>query len=399
MGKGLFGSKTKTKSSAQPWDELRPYILGDESKGIKGFIPEASRFFESGGWNDQMQGISDLYQQGLTSRIGDIDLLNLGARKLSDGMFDSYFDAVGNIRGGDRISPERVNADSARWLQGALNPTGALGQLLTGQVNNQYLDPIADSIIGKITRNTTENIFPQIRGGAIASNQYGGSREGIAEGLATSRMNQDIAGALAPLYGSAFENAQNRMQGIAGDLNAQAMAIAEANANRDFMAQGQNVQNDLNSQQFNANLGLQNNSQLLNRNTTNLANRLQGLNYLNTGNALQDSTYANFIQSLMQPQNLDWQNLAQFYNIIAPTAQAYGTQKGTQTQQPGLIPSILGTMAGIGGLASGFGLLGGMGGGLTNFASGFGGGGGGFMPAIGGSSSYMSRNPFSFLGG
>lgn len=404
MGKSLFGSKTKTKSSAQPWDELRPYILGDESKGIAGFIPEAAKLFESGGWDDKMQQASDQYGQSLWNRIGDIGWLNSSANNVGQGGFDSYFDPVGNIRGGNTITPERVNADSARWLQGSLNPTGALGQLLTGQVNNQYLDPIADNIIAKITRNTTENVFPQLRGGAIAANQYGGSREGIAEGLATSRMNQDIAGALAPLYGSAFENAQNRMQGIAGDLNAQAMAIAEANANRDFMAQGQNVQNDLNAQQFNANLGLQNNNQLLHRNTTNLANRLQGLNFLNSGNALADSTYANYIQSLMQPQNLGWQNLSQFYNVIAPTAQAYGTQKQTQTQQPGLIPSILGTAAGVAGIASGLGglgglgAMGGMGGGLTNFASGLG-GGGGVMPAIGGSSSYMARNPFSFLGG
>ena len=427
MGKSLFGSKSKSKNYATPWEDALPYILGDEEKGIKGFLPEAGRLFGQGGWNDQMQEATKSYFDYLESRPQDISNVRNAANQVFSGMFDTNISPINQIGGvpaitrGDvqvgTITPMMLSGVNARSLQGNLDPSESINKLLSGQINNQYLDPIADSIISKITRNTTENIFPQIRGGAIASNQYGGSREGIAEGLATSRMNQDIAGALAPLYGSAFENAQNRMQGTAEGLNAQALAMADANAYRDFMSQNQNVGNLLNAQQFNvgtdmdaqkttagnllnaqqfnANLGLQNNAQRLGANTSNLSNRLQGLNLFNIGNDLADNTYQNYIQSLMQPQNLDWANLAQYYNVIAPTAQTYSTQRGTQTQQPGLIPSILGTIAGIGGIASGFGARGGINPGMTNFSS----GGGGFMPRIEGSSSFMSYNPYSFLGG
>ena len=216
-------------------------------------------------------------------------------------------------------------------------------------------------------------------------------------------MNQDIAGAITPMYASAYENAQNRMQGVASDLNSQAMALAEANAARDYMAKAQNVANSinaqqfnvgtsmdaqkanalnrLNTQQFNANLGLQNNAQLMNANTANLANRLQGLNLMNMSNDIADNSYNNYLQSLAAPNAMDWNNLGQYYNIVAPTAQAYGMNRGTQTQQPGLIPSILGTVAGIGGIASG------MGGGMTNFAQGL----NNFSPMIGNSGQYMKN--------
>lgn len=391
MGLGsLFGSKTKTKTYTTPWGEADQYILGDAANGIKGYLPEASNLFNTGGWNDKMQQAADQYRQSLWNRIGDIGWLNSAASNAGKGGFDSFFNPVGNISGGGRIMPQMVNGWGARSLQGGLDPSSAIGQLLSGQVNTKYLDPIADNIMTRITRNTTENIFPQLRSGAIAGGQYGGSREGIAEGLATSRMNQDIASAITPMYQNAFENAQGRMQGIAGDLNAQSMAMAMANADRDYAAQNQNIQNELGLQQFNANLGLQNNMQDINRNTANLSNRLQGLNFLNAGNSLADSTYANYINSLMQPQLTDWNNLSQYYNMIAPTAQAYGTTRGKQTSSPGLIPAILGTAAGIGGIASGMGglsgLIGGMGGGggFTNFAQGL-----QNMPFIGGSGQYM----------
>lgn len=403
MGKSLFGSKSKSKSQTSPWEEALPYILGDEQRGISGYLPEVGRLYDKGGWNDSMDSANKAYLQYLQeTRPSDIGRLRDASLNVMGGMFDTNLNDISPISGVNDISsgnlkPMMVDAVSARQLQGSLNPTGSLQQLLSGQVNNQYLDPMADNIIARITRNTTENIFPQTRSGAIAGGQYGSSREGIAEGLATSRMNQDIASAITPMYASAYENAQNRMQGVASDLNSQAMALAEANAARDYMAkqfnvgtsmdaQKANALNKLNTQQFNANLGLQNNAQRLNANTANLANRLQGLNVFGMSGDLADNSYNNYIQALMQPNTVDWNNLGQYYNIVAPTAQTYGMNRGTQTQTPGLIPSILGTVAGIGGIASGMGAFGGAAKGMTNFAQGL----NSFSPLIGNSGQFMN---------
>lgn len=133
-----------------------------------------------------------------------------------------------------------VSPVDARAAQGTLNPTGALESLLSGKVQNPYLDQQSQAIIGQLTRNFSENVLPQIRSGSIASGQYGGSRQGIAEGLAASRLQQDIAVPLYNLYGGAFENAQQRMYGTANTLNQQAVDISNANANRNLQQYGMN---------------------------------------------------------------------------------------------------------------------------------------------------------------
>ena len=53
---GILSSKKKSKSYLTPWAEGEKYILGDEESGVKGYLPESGRLYNSGGWNDAMQG-------------------------------------------------------------------------------------------------------------------------------------------------------------------------------------------------------------------------------------------------------------------------------------------------------------------------------------------------------
>lgn len=75
---------------------------------------------------------------------------------------------------------------------------------------NPYLQQQADAIAGNVSQNYLYNVAPQVRSGAVAAGGYGGSRQGIAEGLATRNMNRDIANAQADLYGKAYESDMNR---------------------------------------------------------------------------------------------------------------------------------------------------------------------------------------------
>lgn len=377
----LFGGKTKTKSRFAPWDQAEGYITGeggnfpDGQEGNPGLFKDAYSTYRSGGFNPQMQGAQDLYSQYLNSQANDprmglykdagFDLLS-GARRVGEGGYDTNFKPVAS-----------VGMPDARNAQGVLDPTNAMQSLLSGTPNNPYLDQQAAAITGQLTRNMNENVMPGIRSGAINSGQYGGSRQGIAEGQAISRLNQDLAPALTNLYGNAYENAQGRMMGTANALNDQAYNTAFGNAN----------------------LGLQNNAQQMQQNTQNLTNRMQsiplaqgGLGLMSGANDLRGQMYQNQINSAMLPQQTNWNNLNNYANLMYQGAGLGGSSSGTQSQSTGIIPSILGTAAGIGGIASGFGGMAGMASKLGSGASGLSAGASGMFsgaaPMFSGASSY-----------
>lgn len=238
MGKSLFGSKTKTKSSSDPWAPFSEYITGSKD-GIAGIPETAYDTFQRGGSNPQMQAGNDFYtnfiaNQATDPRLNDFsnmgfDLLN-GSKAVMNGYFDSNFNPV-----------SMVDMNAERKKLGEIDPTTAFKELLSGRPDNQYLDQVASSLTNNLTRNTNENVMPGLRSGAAISGQYGGSRQGIAEGLAASRLNQDIAQPVSQMYAGALENAKNRMQGTSQYLN----------------------DNAYNTTFGNSNLALQNNAQLM----------------------------------------------------------------------------------------------------------------------------------------
>ena len=378
------GGSTTMKQNADPWAGAIPYLLGKdnpqtpEDESGSGIFPDARKLYDSGkNYSPQMQAINDLYSSYIKDRAlsPEMQYAQNGAGQIMQGAFDANFGDVANIRGPQDIRAQNIGAPQtnlvqARSAQGALNPTQAMQQMLSGIPNNPYLDQQAAAITGQMTRNLQENVMPGIRSEALASGQYGGSRQGIAEGLAASRMNQDLAPALTQLYGGAFENAQQRMAATAGSLNDQAFNNAQANATRQFGANVQNVANnleaqktnaglDLNAQQFNANLGLQNNAQQLQRNTQNLNNRLQGVNLLGTTQNMQDNNYAAMMGALQSPNDYQWSQLSNYNSLINPTVGQTTSQNANKNRLAGgLGGALAGGMLG----ASAAGMLGSAGG-------------------------------------
>lgn len=403
-----------------------------ETVGSPGIYPEAQRLYQQQGWSNSMQSLTDAQRQLVAGRTPwQADQARGVRRGLMQGDFDVNMQRVGNIAGvgytptagADAIGPILgvnnvtsrdvmsllTSPTGARATQGSLDPSSALGQLLSGTVSNPYLDQQAAAITNRLTQNLNEGVMPGIRSSALAAGQYGGSRQGIAEGLAASRLNEDLAPALSQIYGNAHEAAQQRMYGTAQSLNEQALANEQANANRDLTAQttnagnslqaslanasnqlsaqqfnanlglqnnAQNLQNqqfnanlglqnnaqNLQARQFNANLGLQNNQQALQSVQQQLANRMQGLNLSQAINQINDSGYAQQLGLLNAPNDYNWQNLMRYAGIIQPGS-GIGSNT-TTTQQGGSNPfaDVLGAgMTGLGlynGL-SGMGLLGG----------------------------------------
>lgn len=134
-----------------------------------------------------------------------------------------------------------------------------------------------------MTDNLLRNVLPSLRGGAIAAGQYGGSRQGIAEGNAlsdfTKQLNQsntqiglansaNTANALA----GAYENGQNRALSATQGLGAQQYGVAQQDAATKNQAEFMNVQNSVNA--ANTNAGFQQQANL-----ANLANGQFNANY------------------------------------------------------------------------------------------------------------------------
>ncbi len=87
-----------------------------------------------------------------------------------------------------------------------------------GVGSNPYLGAQANAITQQANQNLQYNVLPQVNSGAMAAGGYGGSRHGIAQGLAIGQNQQGIANALAGMYGQAYQNDQNLASqwGIAG---------------------------------------------------------------------------------------------------------------------------------------------------------------------------------------
>lgn len=83
--------------------------------------------------------------------------------------------------------------------------------------DNPALPGLIQAGIRPLTENLTQNVLPNVRNQAVAGGQYGGSRQGIAEGLATQSFNNAagdvVSNILGTAYSSGLENA-TRAQAI-----------------------------------------------------------------------------------------------------------------------------------------------------------------------------------------
>lgn len=77
-------------------------------------------------------------------------------------------------------------------------------------MTNPYLQDQAGAITTQANQNLQNNIMPSLNMGAMATGGFGGSRQGIAQGLAAGQTQQGITSSLAGLYGNAYEQDQNR---------------------------------------------------------------------------------------------------------------------------------------------------------------------------------------------
>lgn len=94
--------------------------------------------------------------------------------------------------------------------------------MATPGFSNPYLGQQATALQNQANQNLQYNLLPAVNSGAQAVGGYGGSRQGIAQGLAMGQTQQGLSNALAGMYGAAYQNDQN----LANALNIATMQDA-----------------------------------------------------------------------------------------------------------------------------------------------------------------------------
>ena len=145
-------------------------------------------------------------------------------------------DTVGDITGAPDVQPfqgPRV-APFSPFQQQGLNQTPELARVLAGlnattaqgfqsfasgeQIgNNPFLDQAISGLRETGLRDLSRNQLPAIRNNAVNTGGIGGSRQGIAEGIAISDLNRDLTNTEASLRSSQFnKDISNQLQALTG---------------------------------------------------------------------------------------------------------------------------------------------------------------------------------------
>lgn len=174
-----------------------------------------------GGSSNQQPTQSTTYQLSPEQR----DLLNLampGVRQFAASVPQRYQGST--VAGFD---PSQVQGQNevlgAAGTQGDLARSGAAANkfFTSGSIwdpaSNPNLQGAIDAATRPITQNLNENILPGIRADAVTSGNFGGSRQGVAEGIAARGASQAIGDTASKLVQNEYDtnvNAQLKALGL-----------------------------------------------------------------------------------------------------------------------------------------------------------------------------------------
>lgn len=163
---------------------------------------------------------------------------------LTNPVFKSYFNSDGSINASPYTGQTQAGTNPLQTLgqsmalqtaqgpaQGAVDATLQGTNFLTsGQVLDPNTNPGLAGTLQAATRNLTNNfsrsVLPSIRDDAVMSGGYGGSGQGIAEGLAASDLNNQVADTTSQLL------SQNYQSGL--DAMTKGLAFAPSNISAAF---------------------------------------------------------------------------------------------------------------------------------------------------------------------
>ena len=262
-----------------------------ETTGTPGIFQNAQNLYDTSKWNSDQSGLADNMFKTLQQRQNQSGNYDTLANDFLSGGFDPAYNSIGYTNAPGAVGSSKLNASttpnansitstgynnptisskgytaptisgaqnigfgSAMGSMGESNPTDALKRLLSGQVDTSTLDPVVNSALRKLGENFTESYMPSLNSGAMAAGGYGGSRHGIAQGLAGKGLANAMGDTSSGMYNNAYNTAQSNMYGTANSLAGIGTDIAKQNAANEMQTQLANQNALANAGQFNSTL-------------------------------------------------------------------------------------------------------------------------------------------------
>ena len=378
---GGGGGNTTTGQKSDPWEGQQPYLkdIYSQSQNLWNnygpqYFPESgvaglSPWIEGGVGGLASFGNSPYYMQGAQAARASQGTFSQAQSPWTNPYMGLGYGQAGGVN--NYLSQTLSGQNQVGYDPAAAGSVLANYQQMQGPMTgNPYLDQAVNAAQTRTAQNFNEQVMPQISLNSLGNNAFGGSRQGIAEGLAADRLQQQMGDIATQMYTGAYESGQNRALQGAGQQAGLSTNVNLQNANQDLAAQLANQQ----LQQFAVGQGM---------------GALQGGVGMGLDAArLQQATlpgYAQYgmlpTQNLLQAGNIDQQYRQQvlddeiarwnFYqqqpfnslNQYAQVAQP-GSGGGTTTATgPGSSTSPL--VGGLGGAATGMGIYGGLTSGAT----------------------------------
>jgi hypothetical protein len=173
---------------------------------------------------------------------------------------------------GEKVNaPSQNNIDLSGSYNSLINGAPGANPYLTGAIQkgiNQSSNAFGNMVTD--AKAATQDVLGSIRGNSVLAGQFGGSRQGIAEGKAIDSMNTNLARAASQFgqnntdaavaaQAGAYDADRNRQLAATQGLGAQQYGVAQQEAAYAQQAQMQNVQNSFDASKTNASMAQQNN--------------------------------------------------------------------------------------------------------------------------------------------
>jgi hypothetical protein len=290
MGLLSFFGGGEEKKKTGPWSQAAPYLTGRGNS--PGVMPEAAAMYQQGGWSPEMQALLDSYQTGagqvwenaftpeyLNSgsalnqaiQAGEWDFTPQGPQQINAPVVDPTYNQfqpnaeaatynAATVGGPQQINAQMIDsslfspggapqvegggfspASMAAAYNSGYRPEGQVADFMSGGAyENKFLDGMYGAAARRVTDTFNESILPGIASDFAGSGGIGGSRQGIAEGLAAKEATQALTDLANNMYGDAYNLGFGAMSDLVGN---QQMGDINRFAQNADMQQGANLNN------------------------------------------------------------------------------------------------------------------------------------------------------------
>lgn len=219
MGGGSGGGNTTTTQKADPWSGVQPFLTSGYQQLYGMYQPGQGPQYFPGSTVAQSDPLMNIGSDMQMQHLNQIEGVGNTAGNTNQAMAGLSGAGAGSGLGTANSAMQQLNGYGGMSSIGGLGALNAMNGLQQAgdPANNPYFNAAVQSAIRPVTQNFQEQVLPGINQGAQEAGQFGGSRQGIAQGLA-ARGYTDTIGDIATNMGNSAYAQGLQAQQAAGQL-------------------------------------------------------------------------------------------------------------------------------------------------------------------------------------